>query len=188
MISRLFASRRAALAALLLIASAAAHAQSYRCVGNDGKKYYGSSVPPQCIGVVVEQINAQGSVVKRIEPQARSSADSRAKQAADEAERKKQAAIAKELARRDQALLATYSSTKDVEDMRTRALENDQRIQQDMEAKLADLKKRKTSGQAVDSELAMQESMLAEKKKEISAINAKYDDDKKRFLELTSKK
>ena len=25
----------------------AAEAQSYRCVGKDGKKYYGQSVPPQ---------------------------------------------------------------------------------------------------------------------------------------------
>jgi hypothetical protein len=188
MISRLFASRRGALAALLLIASAAAHAQSYRCVGTDGKKYYGSSVPPQCVGVVVEQINAQGSVVKRIEPRAPSTADSIAKQAADAAERKKQAALTKEQTRRDQALLATYASTKDVEDMRRRALEYDQRIQRDLEARVADLKKRKGSGQSVDSELAMQESMLAEKAREISAINAKYDEDKKRFLELTGRK
>ena len=181
------ASRAAALAAALVIASAA-QAQSYRCVGKDGKKYYGSSVPQQCIGVVVEQINSQGSVVKRIEPQAPSSADSLAKQAADAAERKKQAALAKEQGRRDQALLATYASAKDVEDMRRRALENDQRIQHDLETRIIDLKKRKASGQAVDSELAMQEGMLAERKKEISAINAKYDEDKKRFLELTGKK
>jgi hypothetical protein len=187
MISRLFACR-AALFGLLLVAAAAASAQSYRCVGTDGKKYYGSSIPQQCVGVVVEQINAQGSVVKRIQPLAPSTADSRAKQAADEAERKKQALIAREAARRDQALLATYASAKEVEDMRRRALENVHRIQQDIETRLADLRKRKAAGQSVDSELALQESMLAEKKKEIAVVNAKYDEDKKRFLELTGKK
>jgi len=188
MISRLFAPRRAALAALLALASAAAVAQSYRCVGTDGKKYYGSSVPQQCVGVVVEQISAQGSVVKRIEPQVPSTAGSLAKQAADDAERKKQALLAREQARRDQALLATYASAKDVEDMRRRALENDQRIQQDLETRVADLQKRKSSGQDVGSELSMQEALLAERKKEISVINAKYDEDKKRFLELTGQK
>ena len=29
----------------------AAEAQSYRCVGKDGKKYYGQSVPPACLGM-----------------------------------------------------------------------------------------------------------------------------------------
>ena len=55
----------------------AAEAQSYRCVGKDGKKYYGQSVPPQCQGLPVEQLNAQGLVVKKFDAQA--SADERAK-------------------------------------------------------------------------------------------------------------
>jgi hypothetical protein len=168
---------------MLALTSFAAVAQSYRCVGTDGKKYYGSSVPPQCVGVVVEQISPQGAVMKRIEPQA--GADARAKQAAQEVERKKQAAITKEQSRRDQALLATYASEKDVEDMRRRALENDQQLLSELEAKIADLKKRKAAGQDVSSELSVQEGMVAVKKKEIATINGKYDDDKKRFLQLT---
>ncbi len=32
----------------------AAEAQSYRCVGKDGKKYYGQSVPTACLGMPVE--------------------------------------------------------------------------------------------------------------------------------------
>ena len=175
--------RSAILGAVLALASFAAAAQSYRCVGTDGKKYYGSSVPPQCVGVMVEQISPQGAVMKRIEPQA--GADARAKAAAEEVERKKQAAITKEQARRDQALLATYASEKDVEDMRRRALENDQRLLEELEGKIAALQKRKAAGQDVAAELGVQEGMVATKKKEISAINAKYDDDKKRFRQLT---
>ena len=85
----------ATLAAAVLLAPLAAWAQgqlqpgqSYRCVGTDGKKYYGQSVPPQCVGQVVEQLNAQGLVVKRIDAQA--TADERAKKEA-EAEAKKKA-------------------------------------------------------------------------------------------------
>src|SRR5947199_248029 len=61
-------------AAALIIASLAAHAQStpskltYRCVGKDGKKYYGSTVPMPCLGLPIEQLNTSGMVVKRIDP------------------------------------------------------------------------------------------------------------------------
>jgi hypothetical protein len=175
--------RSAVLGAALALASFAAAAQSYRCVGTDGKKYYGSSVPPQCVGVMVEQISPSGAVMKRIPAQA--GAVERAWTAAEEAEHRKQAAIAKEQARRDQALLATYASEKDVEDTRRRALENDQRLLRELEGKIAELQKRKASGQDVSAELSAQEGLVTIKKKEIAAINAKYDEDKKRFLQLT---
>src|SRR5512139_3863791 len=83
---------------LPLVAQAQAPSQpsssSYRCVGNDGKKYYGSTIPPECIGRPVEQLNNQGLVIKRIDAQA--SAAEREKKAADEEERKKREAISKE--------------------------------------------------------------------------------------------
>jgi hypothetical protein len=37
----------------------------------------------------------------------------------------------------------------------------------------------------VEGELTAQENLLALKKKEIDAINAKYDEDKKRYIEAT---
>ena len=58
------------LAAGLLLLPFGADAQSYRCVGKGGKKYYGQSLPPQCLGQPAEQLNAQGVVIKRIDPQA----------------------------------------------------------------------------------------------------------------------
>ena len=178
------------LAALLALVPFAAQAQSYRCVAKDGKKYYGQSIPPQCAGAPVEQINAQGAVIRRIDPQA--TGDDRAKREAEEAERKKQAALAKDQGRRDQALLATYASEKDVEDMRSRALENDQRLLNDIEKRIASLRQQRASGKGdpkvVDIELKGHEDLLANKKKEVAAINAKYDEDKKRYLELTGRK
>ena len=57
-----------AVGALLAALPPIAAAQSYRCVGADGKKYYGQTIPRPCIGLVVEQLNAQGLVIRRIDP------------------------------------------------------------------------------------------------------------------------
>ena len=174
-----------AVAALPLTAAA----QSYRCVGKDGKKYYGQSVPPQCTGLPMEELNAQGVVVKHIDAQA--TADERAKKESEEADRKKREAISKDEGRRDRALLATYTSEQDVQSARTRMLEGNQQQIKDSEAKIAALKKRRsTPGEdvsSIDTELKTQEAWLAAKKKEADAINARYDDDRKRYLELTKK-
>jgi len=40
---------------------------------------------------------------------------------------------------------------------------------------------------AIDADLKTQEGALAAKKKDIDAINAKYDDDKKRFIEISKR-
>jgi Domain of unknown function (DUF4124) len=180
---------RAVLAIAIAALPAAAEAQSYRCVGKDGKKYYGQSVPPQCVGLPIEQLNAQGLVVKRIDAQA--SADERAKKEAEEADRRKREAISKDEGRRDRALMATYTSEKDVEDARARALEGNRQQVKEGEARIAALKKRRTSpsedAAGIDIELKAQESLLAAKKKEAEAINHRYDDDKKRYADLTKK-
>lgn len=167
----------------------AAEAQSYRCTGKDGKKYYGQSVPPQCAGLPIEELNAQGVVVKHIDAQA--TADERAKKVAEEAESRKRAAISKEEGRRDRALLATYTSEKDIDEARGRALAGNRAQVTESEAKIAALKKRRaTPGEntgTIDIDLRAQEGLLAAKRKEADAINARYDDDKRRFAELNRK-
>jgi hypothetical protein len=180
---------RAALAIAFAALPLAAAAQSYRCVGQDGKKYYGSSVPPQCTGLPVEQLNAQGLVVKKIDPQATNEA--RVRKEADEAEQKKRAAAAKDQGRRDNALLATYTSEQDIESARGRALEGNQRSVKEIEEKIASLKKRRAAPKedvkGIDLDLKAQEGLLAAKKKEMETINAKYDEDKKRYVEITKR-
>src|SRR4051812_8724710 len=128
----------AALAAMPL----AALAQSYRCTGKDGKKYYGSAVPPQCIGLPVEQLSSQGMVIRRFDPQA-SEHDRAAK---EEAAAKKREAdqLAKEESRRNRALLATYTSEKDIEDARGRAMAENQKAMKEVEARIAEIRKRQT--------------------------------------------
>lgn len=180
---------RAAFVIAIAALPLAALAQSYRCVGADGKKYYGSSVPPQCLGRPVEELNAQGMVQKRFD--AAASADERAKKDADEAQAKKRAAAAKEQGRRDNALLASYTSEKDIEQARARALEGVQKATTDVEGRIAALKKRRAAPnqdvKTIDIDLKAQEGLLAAKRKEMDAINAKYDEDKKRYVEITKR-
>jgi len=200
--TRLFA---AALGAALALASLAAVAQvSYRCVGTDGKKYYGQAMPPQCIGQPIEQLNAQGMVVKRIDPAA--SAAEREKKSAEEEERKKREAVSKEEGRRNRALLATYTSEKDIESARARALKDNEGAVADLDKRISGMKQKRSNMQKeldvakkdgkapgrladdlrnMEFDIKTQEDLLATKKKEAAAINARYDDDKKRYAELT---
>lgn len=196
--------RIVALTAALAVLPLAAQAQSYRCVGADGKKYYGQTIPPQCAGQVVEELSKQGLVVRRIDPQA--TAQQRAAKEAEVAAKKKEDAAAKEDQRRAKALLATYTSEKDIELARQRALEDNQKAVKEIEARVATLKKRHGELQkeleffqgknkpparleqdikSAEIDLKAQEGLLAAKQKDVDAINAKYDDDKKRYIELT---
>ena len=214
----------AILAATLALVPLTAAAQSYRCVGKDGKKYYGSTVPQQCVGLPVEQLNRDGNVIRRIDPEGEEK-QRLAKEA--EAEKKRQEdTVNREAARRNRALLATYTTEKDIDEARARALVDNQKAVQDVEARIAGIKKRQAAfdkemefyqeapakdakgkpkpGAATkqpkippklaediknaEIDLKAQEQLLAAKQKEVDNINAKYDDDKKRFLELKTGK
>jgi hypothetical protein len=195
----------------LLIAPLVAHAQlTYRCTSKDGKKYYGSTIPPQCYGRPVEQINSHGLVVRRIDPEGE--AKERAEKEAALAKKKEEDSASKEETRRNRALLATYTSEKDIEDARHRALADNEKAVKEVEQKIDNLKKTrskydkelefyqdKKTGKAkppaklaediknAEIDLKAQEDLLAAKKKEVSVINAKYDEDKKRFVQLMKK-
>ncbi len=198
----------------LMIAPMSAHAQSrgdeytYRCTGKDGKKYYGQTVPPACVGGPMELINKQGLVVRRLDPQADEKA--RLAKEADAEKRREQEAAQKEATRRNQALLATYMSERDIEEARTRALRDHQKQLSEVEARIEELKKRQArvekelavyneSGKGApptrlkeeitnaEIDLRAQQGLLDVKKKEASSINTRYDDEKRRYLELTGK-
>ena len=203
----------AALAAAPLLAPAAAFAQAqvqsqpgqtFRCTGKDGKKYYGQAIPAQCIGQPMELLNRQGMVVKKFDPQA--TAAERAQKEAEEAERKKREAISKEEGRRNRALLATYTSEKDIEDARGRALKENDLAVADIDKKIALMQQKRADTQKeiaqakeksqpvgtlertitnLDFDIKTQQDLRETKKREASAINSRYDDDVKRYRELT---
>jgi len=200
-------------AAALLITPLAAQAQpreqyTYRCVGKDGKKHYGQTIPNECLGMRLEMLNQQGFVVKRIDPEG----DEKARLAKEEEAQKKRDAEAavKDSQRRSRALLATYTSEKDIQDSRERALVENKNQMQEVEGRIAEIKKRKdrsqkelelfkTSGKGTPPErlkeeiniaeldLKSQETVLLSKKKDAESINARFDEDLRRYRELTGR-
>jgi len=201
-------ARSTAILLVLALAPLAADAQSYRCIGADGERYYGSVIPAECNGRPVEQLNAQGLVVKRID--AERAEKERLLKEATAARKREEEAIAKESARRNHALLATYTSEKDIEDARGRALAENAKTVRDTEIRIESIRKQQ-SGYEKDAEvykgkgieapaklrddmksaqddLKAQENLLEMKKREAGAINARYDDDKKRYAAITTTK
>jgi hypothetical protein len=194
------------------LAVSATHAQQpaqqiIKCVGKDGKTYVGSSLPPQCAGQAASQMNTQGQVVKRTEamltPEQRAAKDAEqrvAREKEEEAARKE-----KEETRKNRALLSTYGSEKDIDIARSRALADNERAVKETQAKIVQIEKvgtgfRKelefyTKGkppakvtqdiQNNEIDLKAQQNLLAVKMREVDGINAKYDEDKRRYLELT---
>jgi hypothetical protein len=118
----------AGLTALLLAAGPASAATKkssgkskeayYRCKGADGQPYFGQSIPPECMDLDVEVLDANGRVLRVIE--GRASLATRTQRDA-EVDAQKQAAIAAK--QRDRTLLATYLTVSDIERLRDQRLE-----------------------------------------------------------------
>jgi hypothetical protein len=195
---------------LLLCATAPALAQTpqrmYKCVDAKGKVYYTQLPPRECLGRDTQELNKSGVVVKRTE---RAPTTSETKET--EADRKRKAEAAekeREERRKNTALLNTYASEKDIEDARKRALDEAQAAIESTEKTIAGAQKRKLELESekefytkkpmpgkLKQEIANNEidiknqtALLEAKKSEIAKINAKYDEDKRRYAELTAAK
>jgi hypothetical protein len=176
----------------------------YKCVDAKGKVYYTQVPPRECLGRETTELNKSGSVIKKSER-----APTQAEIQASEAEKKKKAEAderIKEERRKNTALLNTYSSEKDIEDQRARALTEAQDAIAATEKSIAGAQKRqkdletekefyvkkpmpfklKNEINNVEMEIKNQNALLEAKKKEITNINAKYDEDKRRYVELTA--
>jgi len=193
---------------LLAVAPAAAQERMYKCVDAKGKVYYTQVPPPECLGRDTQELNKSGTLIRK-KPVA--TPLSPAQEQAREAERRKKIEDeerSREQRRKNLALLNTYSSEKDIEDARTRALTEAQGAIEDTERRIEGAQKRHQELEAEkefyvkkpmpfklkqeiannDIEIQNQIVLLDAKKKEISTINAKYDEDKRRYSELTSGK
>jgi len=187
----------------LLAAGTAGAQKLYKYVDENGRTRYTDRPPIDMTGRASEQLNSQGTVIKR------SSAALTPEEIAarEEAERKKReaAAIAREENRKNRALLATYPSIKDIDDARRRALENNAESVRQIKLRLADLDRRRVrlekasepyKGKTlppelrresfeIESDLRAQNELLEVKQQEVTAINARYDEDKRRYQQIT---
>jgi len=193
---------------LLAAGPAAAQERMYKCVDARGKVYYTQVPPPECLGRDTQELNKSGTLIRK-NPAAIPLTP--AQEQAREAERKKKLEDeerSREERRKNLALLNTYSSEKDIEDARARALAEAQGGIEDTERSIAGAKKRrqelesekefyvkkpmpfKLKQEIANNEIQIrnQTVLLDAKKKEISRINAKYDAEKRRYVELTGGK
>ena len=196
------------LATLIALATASASAQTrlYKCKDSKGITYYTQTPPVECTGKELDELSKQGVVVKKHE--AALTPEQLAAREAEEKRKQEEAVAAKEENRKNQALLNTYASEKDIEDGRQRALKQSQDAAKEIEKRIGDAQKR-AEQLAADKEfytkkpmprklqddirnneidLKNQQDALVAKKKELGEINAKYDEDKRRYLQLTGAK
>lgn len=191
-----------------------AQVRSYRCVTKAGRKYYGSTIPPQCKGELIDALSAQGTVLFRIDPpltpEQRAAKEAEQKKAAEAEAAKREAGRQAELqARRDRALLQTYADESDIERVRRRALASNREATAQVEARIAELKQRQAQlakeaakygtladapeklqqdAKAMAYDLSLQEQLLESRKQEAAEINARYDEEKRKYRELTGRK
>jgi len=191
---------------LLLCAAAlagpAAAQKLYKYTDANGKVVYTDKMPSESAGKPNEQLNRQGTVTKRNE-----GAMTSEQLAAKEADRKRKLdedIAAKEEKRKNMALLNTYSSEQDISEARARALQANGEAVEEAQRKLADVRKRqqelaveaeffkkkpmpaqlKQDIQVNEAAIASHTELLDKKKKEIEVINAKYDEDLRRYREV----
>jgi len=173
------------------------------CHDANGKQICGDTLPRECYGRAYREIGSSGRTIREVE--APLNAEQRAQRAAEEEKRKREEAARKEQQRKDQALLNTYSNEQDIEAMRRRANDDVQKSIRSAEAKIAEIRKqrKKYENEAefykkkqlpvdiqkgldnADFEIKAQESIIESKKKDLNVIREKYDEDRRRFIELT---
>lgn len=189
----------------LLAAGTAGAQKLYKYVDENGRTRYTDRPPIDMTGRASEQLNSQGTVVKR--NAAALTPEEIAAQAAEEQKKREAAAIAREENRKNRALLATYPSIKDIDDARARALTNNAEATRQIALRISDLERRrvklekdsapytdknkplpaelKREAFEIESDLRAQNELLAVKKQEVPVINAKYDEDKRRYQQIT---
>jgi hypothetical protein len=178
----------------------------YKCKDDKGKTYYTQMPPAECQGKEMDEMSRQGTIVKKRE--AALTPEQIAARDAEDKRKKEEELAAKEEKRKNQALLNTYASEKDIEDGRERALKQAEDATKETEKHIGEAQKRAQT-LAAEKEFYLKKPMpkklqddiknneidlkgyqdaLAAKKKELGEINAKYDEDKRRYLELTGAK
>ncbi len=200
------------LAAALLLATGVAQAQSKGsgkiiCWKDKAGKVVGcgDKVPPEYQDSATKELNQRGVTIKQSD--APVTAEQRKAQQAD-AERKQAEAQKQEVQRRsDKAILDTFTNEKEIDLKRTRDvqpleagietlqtnLKNANDRQADVRARIEQFKKnQKPVPPAVQEEFDRSEAdkvkiptQIAQRRKDIAALNQKYDEIKKRFAELT---
>ena len=175
----------------------------YTCKDTSGKTITSDRPLPECQGREGRVLSKTGTTVQTIE--APLTDEQKAAREAEEEKKKETAVLRAEQLRRDKALLGTYQNLDDLESKRQRALLQVEREMRESEKRMSLLEKTEQENKQeqefykrkqmpvelkrrVDENegaLRAEKLLLASKKGEIVQVNQKFDDDKKRYTELT---
>jgi hypothetical protein len=190
---------------LVLVAMALcapAGATTYKWVDEKGIVHYTDKIPTDAVNKGSTVLDKQARPVKKIDP-ALTPEQIRAREAEDE-QKRLAARVSEEIARRDRALVASYTTEAEIDLARTRALgtidaqiDSAQSYAATLRKRKDELDKRKAALgdkaippalerelEGTDSELAKQARLIEQKQAERTAVVAKYDADRSRWREL----
>ncbi|MBK6972332.1 MAG: hypothetical protein IPH26_05035 [Sterolibacteriaceae bacterium] len=175
--------------------------QTYCCNDSDGVQICSDRLPHQCYNRAYRVM--EGSTVVRRE-EAPLSAEQRRQRIIEDRRQLEEDRARREGLRRDRILIDTYNSVQDIDVQRERAIKEIEHGMLQAKNELVELEKqrqalveetefyrRKTMPaelraaiRANEADIAAQQSIVDSKKKDIDAVNARYDEDKRRYIHL----
>ncbi|MBI5922777.1 MAG: hypothetical protein HY847_14180 [Betaproteobacteria bacterium] len=188
---------------LLALPMSSAHAgKTYCCTDANGRQACGDSLPRECFGRAYKELSDRGTLLRQVD--APLTAEQQAQHEAAQAQKKKEERAAMEEKRKNQALLNTYTSEKDVDIARDRALADLEARAKEAQVKLTDATKRKQKLEGEmefykkkpvpaelkdqikgsETEIKVQQAAIDAKKQEMDQVRVKFEEEKKRYLEL----
>lgn len=195
-----------ALAALVAATAATvathARATTYKWVDEKGVVHYTDKIPADAVNKGSTVLDKQARPVKKIDP-ALTPEQIRAREAEEE-QKRLASRLGEEIARRDRALVASYTTEAEIDLARTRSLNTLDAQIESAQAYVASLRKRKDELEkrkaalgdqqmpvalereleGASTELGKQARLIELKQSERAAVIAKYDADKARWREL----
>ena len=188
----------------MLASTSPARAALYKWVDDKGVVHYTDTLPPEAVDKARIELNKQGVEVKKTDKAL--TPDQRRAIEREAQKQKENARQQEEVARRDRALLSTYTSEAEIDLARKRSLQTIDNIVQSTLAYSGQLSKRKVELEtkkeemkgkptvavidreleSIEAELARQAELIEQKKRETQMVVAKYDADKVRWRELVA--
>jgi hypothetical protein len=199
------AKQLAALSLVFAALSAQGAGVFFCCPDTNGRRTCGDTLPESCRGKAYKIINTDGTVLKEVGPPL--TPEQKAEFAVQDKRRQELEALAREQRRKDQALLDTYSSIKDIDiaqkqaenDLKTAiAAENAQidviREQRKKYEREAEFYKKKSVPADIakglreaDYSIKLLEDNVKLKQRDFETVKNKYDADRRRYIEITSR-
>jgi uncharacterized protein DUF4124 len=158
---------------------------AYKCVDERGKAHFQDTPPAECSNVVIYEVTASGTVVRRIEPGAPAAPANAPSKETDRA--------TLDRGRRDHTLLDSYSNEKEIDAARDRSLQLLTARVGDAEKRLEKVRSRRKQAEASPQKAGLEqlrtdeaaaEHTLAAYRTERQRVVDEFEKDKQRWKEL----